>query len=84
MQQHGGVVVSTEHILHASLYAIAFACALSRDANMKAWAINDTYEARVEAVAEDDGTVLRAPTENQGLIPLCKDTFRGTVSSCRS
>lgn len=45
----------------------------------KAWASNDTYEAHVEAVAEDNGTVLRAPTEKQGLIPLCKDTFRGTV-----
>lgn len=48
--------------------------------HLQAWASNDTYEARVEAIAEDDGTVLRAPTEKQGLIPLCKDTFRGTVS----
>lgn len=49
---------------------------------VQAWASNDTYEARVEAVTEDNGTVLRAPTEKQGLIPLCKDTFRGTVSNC--
>lgn len=50
---------------------------------LQAWASNETYEAHVEAVAGDDGTVLRAPTEKQGLIPLCKDTFKGTVS-CES
>ncbi|DBA67375.1 TPA: hypothetical protein ACH3X2_001667 [Trebouxia sp. C0005] len=46
----------------------------------KAWAKGESYEACVEATAgPDDGTVLRAPTEKQGLIPLCQDTFLGKV-----
>ena len=47
---------------------------------MQAWAKGSSYEACIEATAgPDDGTVLRAPTEKQGLIPLCKDTFLGKV-----
>lgn len=47
---------------------------------LQAWAKGTSYEACVEATAgPDDGTVLRAPTEKQGLIPLCKDTFLGKV-----
>lgn len=47
---------------------------------LQAWAKGSSYEACVEATAgPDDGTVLRAPTEKQGLIPLCKDTFLGKV-----
>ncbi|DBB03967.1 TPA: hypothetical protein ACH3X1_013035 [Trebouxia sp. C0004] len=46
----------------------------------KAWAKGESYEACIEATAgPDDGTVLRAPTEKQGLIPLCQDTFLGKV-----
>ncbi|GAX74585.1 hypothetical protein CEUSTIGMA_g2033.t1 [Chlamydomonas eustigma] len=41
-------------------------------------AINDEYEALVEAsCSEDAGMVLRAPTFTQGLAPFCKDTFYG-------
>lgn len=47
---------------------------------VQAWAKGTSYEACVEGTAgPDDGTVLRAPTEKQGLIPLCKDTFLGKV-----
>lgn len=46
----------------------------------KARAKGESYEACIEATAgPDDGTVLRAPTEKQGLIPLCQDTFLGKV-----
>ena len=49
---------------------------------LQAWAKGSSHEACVEATCgPDDGTVLRAPTEKQGLIPLCKDTFLGKVSS---
>ncbi len=48
---------------------------------LQSWAKGSSYEACIEATAgPDDGTVLRAPTEKQGLIPLCKDTFLGKVS----
>ena len=47
---------------------------------LQCWAKGSSYEASIEATAgPDDGTVLRAPTEKQGLIPLCKDTFLGKV-----
>ena len=47
---------------------------------VQVWAKGTSYEACVEGTAgPDDGTVLRAPTEKQGLIPLCKDTFLGKV-----
>lgn len=50
------------------------------DLFVQVWAKGTSYEACVEATAgPDDGTVLRAPTEKQGLIPLCKDTFLGKV-----
>ena len=50
---------------------------------LQASAKGTSYEACVEATAgPDDGTVLRAPTEKQGLIPLCKDTFLGKVGAC--
>lgn len=49
--------------------------------DLQAWAKGESYEACVEATAgPDDGTVLRAPTEKQGLIPLCQDTFLGKVA----
>ena len=49
--------------------------------DLQAWAKGELYEACVEATAgPDDGTVLRAPTEKQGLIPLCQDTFLGKVA----
>ena len=48
----------------------------------QAWAKGTSYEACIEATAgPDDGTVLRAPTEKQGLIPLCQDTFLGKVGT---
>jgi tocopherol cyclase len=44
----------------------------------KIWARARGYEAVLEASCEDDaGTVLRAPTANNGLAPHCKDTFFG-------
>lgn len=50
---------------------------------LQASAKGTSYEACVEATAgPDDGTVLRAPTEKQGLTPLCKDTFLGKVGAC--
>jgi len=49
--------------------------------DLQAWAKGESYEACIEAAAgPDDGTVLRAPTEKQGLIPLCQDTFLGKVA----
>ena len=49
--------------------------------DLQAWAKGESYEACIEATAgPDDGTVLRAPTEKQGLIPLCQDTFLGKVA----
>ena len=54
-----------------------------KDKAVQAWAKGSSYEACVEATAgPHDGTVLRAPTEKQGLIPLCQDTFLGKVPSC--
>jgi tocopherol cyclase len=44
----------------------------------KIWARARGYEALLEASCEDEaGTVLRAPTANNGLAPHCKDTFFG-------
>ena len=57
--------------------------ACGKQLHVQAWAKGSSYEACVEATAgPDDGTVLRAPTEKQGLIPLCKDTFLGKVGYC--
>jgi tocopherol cyclase len=36
-----------------------------------------TYEALIEATCSSEGAVLRAPTADQGLAPMCKDTFEG-------
>lgn len=41
---------------------------------------SDRYEAIIEASCEpEDGTLLRAPTADQGLAPFCKDSFAGNV-----
>ena len=41
---------------------------------------SDLYEAVIEAACgPEDGTPLRAPTADQGLAPICKDSFAGKV-----
>jgi hypothetical protein len=46
------------------------------------WAKNSQVEALLEATCDEKaGTVLRAPTPDEGLSPACKDTFAGTLAA---
>lgn len=45
----------------------------------KIYCKRDGYEAVMEATTDKQGTKLRAPTADQGLAPLCRDTFFGNV-----
>ena len=36
-------------------------------------------QVELEATTEDEGTTLKAPTNEAGLAPLCKDTFYGNL-----
>lgn len=40
---------------------------------------NETHMVELEATANDPGTTLRAPTEEAGLAPACKDTCFGVL-----
>ncbi|XP_020518284.1 probable tocopherol cyclase, chloroplastic isoform X1 [Amborella trichopoda] len=40
---------------------------------------NDSYKVELEATTKSDGTVLRAPTIEGGLIPYCRDTCSGDL-----
>ncbi|GAB2275716.1 Probable tocopherol cyclase, chloroplastic [Dionaea muscipula] len=42
--------------------------------NWQVFGDNGTYKVELEAVTEDPGTTLRAPTVEAGLAPACKDT----------
>eukprot|EP00897_Mesotaenium_endlicherianum_P003322 jgi/Mesen1/3017/ME000177S02292 len=42
-------------------------------------AYNDDHEVELEATTRDGGTVLLAPSNNEGLTPLCRDTFYGDL-----
>ncbi|KAI5073573.1 hypothetical protein GOP47_0011586 [Adiantum capillus-veneris] len=37
------------------------------------------YEVELEAIARQQGTILKAPTDEAGLAPFCKDTFYGEL-----
>lgn len=37
------------------------------------------YEVELEATAKEPGTTLKAPTDEAGLAPFCKDTFYGNL-----
>lgn len=37
------------------------------------------YEVELEATAKEPGTTLKAPTDEAGLAPFCKDTFSGNL-----
>lgn len=40
---------------------------------------NETHMVELEATSEDPGTTLRAPTEEMGLAPACRDTCFGDL-----
>lgn len=40
---------------------------------------NDLYEVELVATTKSNGTVLRAPTNESGLVPFCKDTCFGDL-----
>eukprot|EP01018_Ginkgo_biloba_P015474 Gb_20638 [translate_table: standard] len=40
---------------------------------------NDLYEVELEATTKSEGTILRAPTTEAGLVPYCKDTCLGNL-----
>ena len=43
---------------------------------------SSTHEVELLATTEDKGVVLRAPTKDYGLSPLCKDSFFGELELC--